>query len=190
MADLAGLPWVGTMTEYEGYPLAIRARVGWIPEDSRALPRRGGFLDGPDRLDHLAVLTHTFDPTQVKPNGLPRAKYNDSLIGLDNAAHDVLERGEAAPRPRKTWSPFARWTRQKAEPPPEATRRLGLMVLIETCGGRRMYYAAVREASAAEVWATRLRARFPESDIAVEFWPHKAVTWFLRYSDDFNIPLS
>lgn len=197
MTDQDRLTWAGTRTQHEGFPLAIRARVGWIPPEERAAANRGDTPAGPFGLDHLAVLTHTFDPQHVKPNGFPKPRYNKRLSGFDAAAHDLLLSDPSRPDPRASTAPkwgAARYLAQKRKANRNKWADLasmpGLLVLVETFGGRRNYYAAVREPTHAETWAASVRDRFPTLDLTVECSPDHAARWFLRYAADFTIPLS
>ena len=78
--DHDGPEWLGTMVEYEGFPLALRVR-----------PRADG---GEQRqsLHYLAAVTHHL--AQVRPDGLPDADYNDGLSSLDHAVIEALESGD------------------------------------------------------------------------------------------------
>lgn len=98
--------WLTAMVEHEGAPLALRVRQHAGTPNHRA------------RLTRLVAVTHVL--AQVRPNGLPEAAYNDSLIDLDG---DIVAALEADGD--------------------------GLVVLIETGGGQRTYYSYATPAAAA-----------------------------------------
>jgi hypothetical protein len=75
---------------------------------------------------------------QVRPNGLPVPDYNDLLAEFDVAVVQAVAQGDA-----------------------------GLIVLVETFGGRRNYYAYVAAPDHAESAVDSLRKRFPEHQLSL-----------------------
>jgi hypothetical protein len=71
-------PWLGSMVQHEGFPLALRVRPqADSPANRRALP-------------HLVALTHHL--AHIRPDGLPEPSYNDDLASFDGDVIECLER--------------------------------------------------------------------------------------------------
>ena len=74
-------PWLTTMAEYEGLPIALRVRPS-----ADTPTNRGKFPK---------LLLASQELAEVTSNGLPVADYNDSLADLDHAVHGAIEQDGA-----------------------------------------------------------------------------------------------
>lgn len=135
--------YVVTKTEYEGFPLAIRA----CPLDS----------SDPlwDSNPHLAFLEHEL--SHVRSNGLPESDYNDGLDDFDHEVHQAFERDS-----------------------------IGLVMIVETFGGKRCYYALTRSIEEAESALKGLVDRYSEHKLTFGTKPDRSQSFYRRYRDDFK----
>jgi hypothetical protein len=177
--------WFGKQTRHEGLPLALRVRP--VSVASHWLMY----------LPHLAKLTHEFNPAQTRPDGMPLPKYNDSLSAFDAAAHDIVEGCRRPPTPRhadahgipKQAKP-PRTPELSADHPNDPLTAPGLMLVVETLCGKRIYYAATRERQHANRWLTDLQREFPRLPLTAESYHDQAAAWYKRYAADFGLPPS
>jgi hypothetical protein len=135
-------PWLTAMTQYEGFPLALRGRPNANGDANRETYR------------HLGVVCHRL--AQVCENGLPEHQYNDSLEDFDLAVQEAME-GVG----------------------------VGLVVLIETFGGKRNYYAYVNVEDEFRARIASLAERFPMHQLSVECRADGAWRFYERYRKDF-----
>ena len=135
--------YVVTTTEYEGFPLAIRA----CPLES----------DDPiwELNPHLAFLEHEL--AQVRSNGLPEGEYNRGLDAFDHEVHQAFERDS-----------------------------IGLVMIVETFGGKRCYYACTRSIDDAVATLEDLAKRHAEHKLKIGTKPDRSHSFYRRYREDFK----
>ncbi|MEQ8766700.1 MAG: DUF695 domain-containing protein [Planctomycetota bacterium] len=95
--------------------------------------------------------------SDVKPNGLPRPDYNKSLMDFDEAVHELLE-----------------------------ANALGKMMIVETFGGRRAYYACVKNEAAHRAWCDSVRQQYPEHELQSRFRFDRAASFYRKYRAEFG----
>ena len=105
------------------------------------------------------LLILTHRLAKVRENGLPEARYNDALASLD------------------AWltAPFDDETN-------------GIVALIETYAGKRIYYVYVVPAFDAAAYAAAARTRFPDEDLTHEVDDDPGWRLFKGYARDFDFP--
>jgi len=95
--------------------------------------------------------------TAVRDNGLPEPDYNETLADFDHAVHQTLEKGGD-----------------------------GLVLIIETFGGNRTYYACVADVDVQARWLNSLSAKFPEHELTASSKRDGAWRFYRRYREDFK----
>ena len=138
--------------------LGERVHRGWIGKQTRhegfplALRVLAGFdEDWPGGVNHLAVLTHAFDAERVREDGMPKGDDNRSLADFDAFVHDAIAAKD------------------------------GSVLIVETFGGKRCYYAGVRRERDAVAWLSEVRARFVEHRVSLEYDADGARGFYARY---------
>jgi hypothetical protein len=117
-------PWLTAMAEYEGLPLALRVRPN---------------ADSPtNRAQFAKLVLVSQELAEVTSNGLPVAKYNDSLAEFDHAVHTAIEQEGA-----------------------------GLVVLVETFSGKRNYYAYVADDAVVKQRVRAIQEKYPQHQLEV-----------------------
>ena len=103
-----------------------------------------------DSAANRAKFTHlariTHHLAEVKRNGLPKDAYNESLAGFDHDVHVLAERDGD-----------------------------GLVVLVETFAGKRIYYTFVADEARLRSRFDELCAKYPNHTLGVEVGP--AANW-------------
>jgi hypothetical protein len=117
-------PWLTAMAEYEGLPLALRVRPAADTPTNRA------------KFAGLVLVSHEL--AEVTSNGLPVAKYNDSLADFDHAIHGAIEE-----------------------------EGVGLVVLVETFSGKRNYYAYVGDDNVVKQRVKELEGKYPQHKLGL-----------------------
>jgi hypothetical protein len=118
-SDKTNASWLIAMAEYEGLPLALRVRT-----DANSPTNRAQFAK-------LVLISHEL--AGVTSNGLPVAKYNDSLADFDHGVHAAIEQEGA-----------------------------GLVVLVETFSGKRNYYAYVADDGVVKQRVKAIQGKYPQ----------------------------
>jgi len=135
--------YVSTVTEWEGFPLAIRA----CP------------LDADDSIwasnPHLAYLEHEL--AEVRDNGLPEKNYNDQLADFDHEVHQAFE-----------------------------SKSDGQVIVVETFGGKRTYYACARSVDAATDILDDLVNRYPQQRLSPGTKADHSWKFYRQYRDQFE----
>jgi hypothetical protein len=134
--------WLTAMAQYEGFPLALRVR----PAADTAANRK--------RFPHLATVTHQLK--HVKRNGLPKAKYNQSLAEFDHDMHAFVERDGD-----------------------------GLVVLVETFAGKRSYYAYTADEARLRSRISDLRELYPQHVLDITDREDAGWRFYKRYRKQF-----
>jgi hypothetical protein len=97
-----------------------------------------------DSDSNLARLTRRLVVTHhlehVKPNGLPESEYNQSLAQFDDRVHELIE-----------------------------AEGKGLVVLVETFAGRRIYYCYVEPSATFKVRYGELKKGYPQHNLEIGF---------------------
>ena len=94
---------------------------------------------------------------RVRKDGMPEPAYNATLEEFDGAVHALLEKDTG-----------------------------GIIMIVETFGGERNYYACVRDEQAHQRWIEDVSRRFPEHDLSDTFKSHAAATFYRKYREDFE----
>lgn len=94
---------------------------------------------------------------QVRPDGLPEAAYNESLADFDAAVHVALEASGG-----------------------------GLVMIVETFGGTRSYYACVRDEGAQRAWLASVLADHAGHELSGRFVADRAWRFYRSYQRDFR----
>jgi hypothetical protein len=136
------LKWATFTREYEGFPLLLR------------LPLQLDYDALQQRFPVSLVLTHQFSLRRF--DGLPEARYNDTLEDFDFALVSYFD-----------------------------TNGLGQVVLVETFGGERNYYYYVTESVDPEAMYADVRSRFPAQRVAIQAKADPSWRFIRRYSRDF-----
>ncbi len=95
--------------------------------------------------------------THVLPDGRPEPSYNATLADLDAAVHDTLENGGG-----------------------------GLIMIVETFGGKRNYYACLSDMDAHRAWISGLKAAYLQHELEGDFRSHRAQSFYRQYRNDFH----
>lgn len=93
---------------------------------------------------------------QVREDGMPEPSYNLSLAELDASVHDLLPGSQAK------------------------------MMIVETFGGLRSYYACFREEQAHRDWVVSVQNAFPDDRFEGDFQPRRAWGFYSAYRTDFG----
>lgn len=131
------LEWGTKEIEYEGFPLLLRKPVYddiWLSQK---------------KYGKLLVITHML--TNVRANGLPEARYNDSLAAFDHDVIGITKDDNC------------------------------LLVLIETFGGKRRYYYYTTENFDSTLSIQRLQAKYRNHKISSENRHDLQWTFFKDY---------
>jgi hypothetical protein len=96
--------------------------------------------------------------SKAKPNGVPEPDYNDSLMDFDCELRATLEEGAA-----------------------------GVSVLIETFGGRRMYYVYLSPSAPLENAKVRISEKYPEHALKWDLRQNPSWDFIRRYSAEFDL---
>jgi len=135
--------YVSTVTDWEGFPLAIRA----CP------------LNADDPIwssnPHLAFLEHQL--AEVKDNGLPEKDYNDRLADFDHEVHQAFESGSG-----------------------------GQVIVVETFGGKRTYYACTESVDAATEILNGIVNKFPQHRLSPGTNADHSWKFYLQYRERFE----
>ena len=135
--------FVSTVTDWEGFPLAIRACP--LAQDDSI------WASNP----HLAFLEHQL--TDVRENGLPEKDYNDELVDFDHEVHQTFEGNSG-----------------------------GQVVVVETFGGKRTYYACAQSVDVATELLNGLVSRFPQHKLSPGTKADHAWKFYRQYRDQFG----
>ncbi|MGC4031895.1 MAG: DUF695 domain-containing protein [Tepidisphaeraceae bacterium] len=118
------LEWVTTLTEHEGAPLALRVRPhANTPENRKQYGLR------------IAVV---HELAEVRTDGLPTPKYNDSLSAFDHELHQCVEDGGE-----------------------------GLVVIVETLGGQRVYFSYAQSDAKIDIKLNKLAEKYPQHTLKI-----------------------
>lgn len=113
-----------------------------------------------DAADNRARFTQlvrlTHQLAQVSANGLPEPDYNRSLVHFDKDAIELFE-----------------------------PAREGVTALVETFGGKRIYYGFASASAPLERRLNELRQRYPEHDISIEASDDPEWRFLSNYRKDF-----
>jgi hypothetical protein len=140
----------------------IRGQRKWVVsrhtyEGFPLLLRRLERLPFPSRRQELPTLaTITHTFSKRLPNGLPETDYNASLLEMDLRLVDAMN-----------------------------DESIGLPVLVETFGGKRMYYYYVVDQRSAEKRFEDIRPLFPAEELSFESKADPDWGFMQRYAKDF-----
>ena len=116
-----------------------------------------------DRSGHTVHFPHlgtvSHQLVHVRPDGLPEPDYNTSLSDLDADAHEILEDGGA-----------------------------GFMMIVETFGGERNYYACLSNEDAHRSWLNQLKAAHPKHELDGDFRSNRALDFYQTYRNQISWP--
>ena len=116
---------------------------------------------GVDTEEHEKRFPHlptlTHQLEQVRADGTPEPEYNQSLAEFDDAVHDTLKLSGR-----------------------------GLVMIVETFGGKRSYYACVAESEFAEQWAEQVSGRFSECCVSAEIDCDQAWNFYRQYRREYQ----
>ena len=116
-------------------------------------------LDASALMPRLPVLlTITLEFAVVRADGLPAKAYNDSIEALDLCLVKLFE-----------------------------AQGQGITVLVETFGGRRMYYKYIAGNADVEQSRSEFSTGFPSASLAWETQPGSTWKFIRRYAEEFEL---